>query len=206
MTTAKRPSARSALSAVLVLPLLLTACGGQEPAVDAEELAERTRWMGSDPELVYVTEAAGYEMAQQSVGVYGGDGFSAMYVSQDTGAMFQLSVESGDLAALGCAEPAIPSGSGKITCEQEGELLYRSAGGGHEYARAGEGHVVRVSGARPGTGQDTLRAAAGAARPADDAELDALLPEVPGGGAPVERGDLPPHGDGAPDNSPGLGG
>jgi hypothetical protein len=53
----------------------------------------------------------------------------------------------------------------------------------------------------------TLRKAAEAAHAAGDAELDAVLPtERPGGGAPVERGDLPPVGDGAPDNGVGAGG
>ncbi|MFJ2111865.1 MULTISPECIES: hypothetical protein [unclassified Streptomyces] len=48
--------------------------------------------------------------------------------------------------------------------------------------------------------RDTLRRAAGPARPANDAELDALLPERTAPATPVERGDLSPVGDGAPDN------
>lgn len=54
--------------------------------------------------------------------------------------------------------------------------------------------------------RDTLRSAAQAAHPADDRELDEVLPEKTAPASPVERGDLPPVGDGAPNNDVGVGG
>ncbi|MFE0416557.1 hypothetical protein [Streptomyces tendae] len=55
--------------------------------------------------------------------------------------------------------------------------------------------------------RDVLRAAALAAHRPDAAETDALLPSVePAPATPVERGDLPPFGDGAPDNHVDVGG
>ncbi|CAM5683688.1 hypothetical protein SVIOM342S_06938 [Streptomyces violaceorubidus] len=80
---------------LLLAPLLLTAYGSEKaggpgpsgpasaPAADAGtgELASRAQAMGAAPELVYVTEAAGSTLAQQSVGVLGDEGFSATWVS-----------------------------------------------------------------------------------------------------------------------------
>ncbi|MEV6652070.1 hypothetical protein [Streptomyces sp. NPDC051219] len=69
--------------------------------------------------------------------------------------------------------------------------------------------MVRLSADTARVDRETLRVAARSAHPADEAELDDLLPEAPGaasGGQPVERGDLPPVGDGAPDNEGGTSG
>jgi hypothetical protein len=54
--------------------------------------------------------------------------------------------------------------------------------------------------------RDTLRAAAKAAHLADDQELDEILPHQQASASPVERGDLPAEGDGAPDNEVDVGG
>ncbi|WP_455360249.1 hypothetical protein [Streptomyces sp. SYSU K21746] len=171
------------------------------PSVDRAELEARARAMQSAPELIYVTEVPGYALAKQSVGVSGHDGFQSTYVSR-SGGMITLTVDRGTPAAAGCPQ-----------CERDGELWYRSSSGTHEYARAVAGaearHVVRLSADGARVDRATLRRAAEAAHVADDEELDAVLPEGTGtdtGGQPVERGDLPPEGDGAPDNEVGASG
>ncbi|MDL2080310.1 hypothetical protein QNN03_28085 [Streptomyces sp. GXMU-J15] len=194
---------RGVLSVLLLSSLLLTGCGSEkatdpaadpaaEQAADQAELAARASALGIAPEHVYVTEAPGFTLAQQSVGVLGDDGFSAVYVSRKTGAQLHLSVDRGTMTAETCAEGA------SAPCEKEGDAWYR----GQEYAVPKKGHVVRVSG--EGISRDVLREAAEAVHRPSDAELDTLLPpagERGGGGSePVERGDLPATGDGAPLN------
>ncbi|MGW5637997.1 hypothetical protein [Streptomyces sp. NPDC003832] len=180
-------------SLLLFTSVLLTACGneksGGDPAAAPAEIAARASALGVAPEHVYVTDVPGFTLARQSVGVLGGDGFSAVYVAEDGGAQLQLSVDRGTVTAADCAEGAT------APCEREGEIWYR----GQEYAVPKKGHVVRVGGT--GVPRDVLREAALAVHRPSGAELDALLPEsASAGGAGVERGDLPPVGDGAPDN------
>ncbi|MFF0701299.1 hypothetical protein ACFYVC_13395 [Streptomyces tendae] len=216
---------------VLVLaPLLLTACGSEKagdpgpsasasasapastagPAADPGpgELASRAQAMGVAPELVYVTEAPGFTLAQQSVGVLGDDGFSATWVDGETNALLRLAVDRGTITAGTCTEQPVGDMSGEhTTCERDGGAWYRTGAGRHEYALPEEGHVVRVSAETDAVPRDVLRVAALAAHRPDAAETDALLPSVePAPATPVERGDLPPYGDGAPDNHVDVGG
>ncbi|MGW0462670.1 hypothetical protein [Streptomyces tendae] len=216
---------------VLVLaPLLLTACGSEKagdpgpsasasasapastagPAADPGpgELASRAQAMGVAPELVYVTEAPGFTLAQQSVGVLGDDGFSATWVDGETNALLRLAVDRGTITAGTCPEQPVGDMSGEhTTCERDGGAWYRTGAGRHEYALPEEGHVVRVSAETDAVPRDVLRVAALAAHRPDAAETDALLPSVePAPATPVERGDLPPYGDGAPDNHVDVGG
>ncbi|MFF3848900.1 hypothetical protein [Streptomyces sp. NPDC002328] len=224
---------RLALPAVLLLPLLLTACGTEDagtagatstagaaatadPAdpADPAELNSRAQALGIAPEAVYAVEAPGYTLAQQSVGVIGDDGFSATYVSPKDGTQLQLMVDRAAMTADDCANqapagsPSGPSGT-SAPCVRDGEAWYRSTGGRTEYTVARQEFVIRVGGT--GVPRDVLREAAhGVHRPSAD-ELDALLPPAPEGSGPaattpVERGDLPSEGDGAPRNDVGVGG
>ncbi|CCK26591.1 putative secreted protein [Streptomyces davaonensis JCM 4913] len=186
---------RGVLTTLLLSSLLLTACGSEksaDTAADPAELASRASALGIAPEHVYVTEAPGFTLAQQSVGVIGADGFGAVYVSQENGAQLQLSVDRGTMTAAICAEET------STTCERDGDAWH----GGQEYAIPKKGHVVRVKG--DGIPEDVLREAAQAVHRPSEAELDDLLPaaaaEGGASGGGVERGDLPPAGDGAPDN------
>lgn len=209
-------AARHCLPLVL-LPLLLAGCGTETvssgpapdrtsgPAPDRAGLEARARYMQSAMEHIYVTEVAGYELAKQSVGVSGGDGFSSVYVSK-SGSQIQLEVDRGTLTEANCAQRPVHQADGRpVRCERDGESWYRTAGSRHEYARAQDGHVVRI-GAERTVDRHTLRSAAQAAHPADDRELDEILPEKTAPASPVERGDLPPVGDGAPNNDVGVGG
>lgn len=207
---------------LLLAPLLLTACGSEKAdadpaagpsasateAADRGELDARAQALGVAPELVYVTEAPGFALAQQSVGVLGDDGFSATWVSRETGAHLRLSVDRGSITDATCPEQPVGDMSGeRTTCERDGDVWYRTGAGRHEYAVPEEGHVVRVSGEAEAVPRDVLREAALAAHRPDASEAAALLPSAePAPGAPVERGDLPSFGDGAPDNNVDVGG
>ncbi|MFD8426977.1 hypothetical protein ACFV1R_05155 [Streptomyces coelicoflavus] len=203
------------LPVLLLAPLLLTACGSEKADAGAPsgapgdaELTVRAQAMGVAPELVYVTEAPGFTLAQQSVGVLGDDGFSATWVDGDTNALLRLAVDRGSITAGTCTEQPVGDMSGEhTTCERDGDAWYRTGAGRHEYALPEEGHVVRVSAERDAVPRDVLRAAALAAHRPDAAETDRLLPSAESAPAtPVERGDLPPFGDGAPDNHVDVGG
>lgn len=221
---------------LLLLPLLLVSCGTEEAGAGADtgtgtgtgtegadkgtggsadpadpaELAARAQALGIAPELVYVTEAPGFAVAQQSVGVFGGDGFHTAYFSQKTHAQFELFVDRGTLTAENCPKTQVGQGSGEsVACERDGDAWYRKAGGQHEYAVPRDGHVIRLVGDANRLDRAVLRKAAEATHHPDAAELTDLLPPAPDGAAatePVERGDLPPVGDGAPNNEVGASG
>ncbi|MFE9695575.1 hypothetical protein [Streptomyces sp. NPDC006270] len=192
--------------------------GSAAPAPDRAELEARARAVQTLTEHVWVTEATGYTLARQSVGVIGDDGFASVYTAPD-GGQIQLSVERRPHAEADCGEdPAPPDGQEPlVTCEPDGEQWYRATESGHAYTQERGGLVVTVRGKRADVDRATLRSAARAAHRADDHELDRVLPpaeDAPGqqpsgegsGRQPVERGDLPPVGDGAPNNDVGTSG
>jgi hypothetical protein len=203
----------------LLLPALLAGCGTEQagpgtrpstsPAYDRAELDARVRSSGSAPELVRVTEVPGFTLARQSVGVYGDDGFSAVYWSEKSGAQIRLSVDRGTVTAADCArQPVGDVADEPVTCARDGAAWYRKGPAQHEYALAGKGIVVKVTADVAAVDRRVLRAAAKAVHRPDDAELAAALPPERSGAAtePVERGDLPSEGDGAPNNEVGTSG
>ncbi|MFE9763616.1 hypothetical protein ACFYPC_03610 [Streptomyces sp. NPDC005808] len=189
----------------LLLPALLAGCGTEKAGAgtldpppagpDRAELDARARALQIAPELVYVTEAPGFTLAQQSVGVYGGDGFSSVYWSEKTGGQIHLYVDRGTVTAESCAG-----------CERDGDVWYRGGSGQHEYLLPEKGDVVvRVSADSAMITRAVLRDAATASHRPGNVELAALFPApAPTATAPVERGDLPPVGDGAPNNEVGT--
>ncbi|MEE1757315.1 hypothetical protein [Streptomyces sp. SP18CS02] len=191
---------------LLLLPLIaLTAACGTETAggsaPDRGTLEARAAAAQTRTEHVYVIEADGFELAKQSVGVLGDDGFQSTYVATG-GGRITVSVDRGTVDDGSC--PAIPPVS--RSCEKDGPGWYRSSGAAHEYALTENGLRVQISAESSAVSRDVLRAAAGSAHRADDRELDEVLPEHTAPAGPVERGDLPPVGDGAPDNGVGAGG
>jgi hypothetical protein len=196
-----------------VVTLLSVACGSETAGngVDRAELEARARAAQVAIENVYVTEVPGYEVAKQSVGVLGADGFSATYVKQGTGAQIRLGVDKGSMDAALCPKTPLGVGSGgtdgAVECVADGGSWYRTGGTQHEYATEVDGRLVRLNADTGTVDRATLREAAEAAHAASDAELDAVLPPAQGeAGQPVERGDLPPAGDGAPNNDVGTSG
>ncbi|MBB1244265.1 hypothetical protein GL263_11940 [Streptomyces durbertensis] len=202
VATARRLRFREAAGAVLAV-VALAACGTEVPggSGDGAGADARARAHGVTRDFVYVLRLPGHRVVPQSVGVTGGDGYGAVY-SDQRGATLQLSVDRAVFTTADCAAP--------VVCEEEGKLRYRRTGEQHAYALPEGGHVVTISAPTETVDRALLRRAAESARPASDAEVLDLLPAIGGeGGGPdpaPERGDLPPHGDGAPNNRPGVGG
>ncbi|QCB94797.1 membrane lipoprotein [Cellulomonas shaoxiangyii] len=183
-------------AALVVLPVLLAlgACAGRAGAgpqpttgpAQRAEIAARVEGSGVDPDLVYVTDVDGYTLATQSVGVVGDVGMSAYYVREAGGTVMLATSWDPTPSVAPCAElpdsaPAVPG------CT----------------VRRGDVHVLLQ-------GEDvdaaTLRAAGEAVRVPRADELADLFRDLQVAGPPVERGDLPPHGEGAPVDPPALGG
>lgn len=186
---------------VLLVPALLAlgACAGRAGAegVTTTDPAQPTAiaaWSepaGIAPELVYVTGVEGFELATQSVGVMGDDGMSAAYVRSGGGAVGTVMLTTSRDPApnvVACAE--LPDSS-------EPQPVLRCA------VERGDVHVA-LDGADVEAA--TMRAAAEGVRVPGAEELGHLFADVPTTEVPVERGDLPPNGDGAPLDPPGVGG
>ncbi len=199
--TVLRPGAR--VLAILGISVLgAAALGGCAGEADADgpdggapaEPAEIAPWAepaGIAPELVYVTDVDGFTLVTQAVGVMGDDGFSAMY-SRDGGD----AVATVLLTTSRRANPAVPV-CADLPDDAEPQASVRCS-----VDRGGVAVTLE------GTGVDplTLRAAGEAVRVPSAGELDHLFEEVQVAGPPVERGDLPAEGDGAPIDEPGAGG
>ncbi|NLP85186.1 hypothetical protein HF576_15165 [Microbacterium sp. CFH 90308] len=206
-----RAIAPAALSvAVAVVAVSLGGCASAMPGTDVADpdtIAARASAVGIAPELVYTTEVDGYDLAPQSVGTGAADGMSATWFNQATGAMLTIRTDRGELTAASCAEiPLWDASDAAVTCTEEDGIWHRSGGGVHEYVTVRDGALIMVTGMNNVPSEDLL-AAAEAVHVPSGAELELLfsdLPKVPA--APVERGDLPDNGDGAPIDPVGPGG
>jgi hypothetical protein len=210
-TRSSRTVASAAVTAVLALVVVAlggcaSAASGAGPA-DADAIAARANPVGIAPDLVYTTEVDGYDLAPQSVGTGAADGMSGTWVNGSTGAMLTIRTDHGDLTASSCVEtPLWDAPDEAVTCTDEGGVWHRSGGAIHEYIAVREGALIRVTGMNDAPRADLL-AAAKAVHVPSDSELELLfsdLAETPG--EPVERGDLPENGDGAPIDPTGPGG
>ncbi|WP_236122648.1 hypothetical protein [Cellulomonas palmilytica] len=176
-----RAGVAAGAAAVLVV-LGLAACGSSGVGADTEE---RMAYAGIARDLVYVTDVDGFDVAVQSAGVSGDDGFAAAYV--------------GEGGTLWVRTSRRPAGQVEPCADLDASADVTACEVVHD-----DVHVLLEG---DGVDATTLREAGAAVRPARDGELAQLLAELPAppDGEPVERGDLPP-GDGAPDNSGGQGG
>ncbi|GGH41970.1 hypothetical protein [Microbacterium album] len=210
-STRSARAAASALSAdVALLAVSLSGCASAAPGEDPADLgaiAERANAVGVAPELVYTTELDGYRLAPQSVGVVGAEGLSASWFNEATGAVLTIRSEHGELTAASCPEtPLWDALGGPVTCTEQEGVWHRTLDGTHEYVAVRDGASIRVTGMNNAP-QAELLAAAKAVRVPSEAELEGLFSDAPRHPAgPVERGDLPDHGDGAPIDPSGPGG
>lgn len=181
---------RAALVLVAVtLAAALGSCAGPATPADPAVVATWSEPRGIAADLVYVTDLDGFDLAAQSVGPMGDDGMSAMYVRSDASGIGTVLLTTGR-----AADP--PAGPCADLAESPDPVLRCAVarGGAHVLL---EGESVEAA---------TLRAAAEAVRVPGEDELGALFAELPAPDAPVERGDLPPAGDGAPVDPPAAGG
>ena len=191
---------RWSTTALVCLPVVVVVSGcasvlGSGPA-DPSDIAAKAEPQGIAPDLVYVTEIDGFEPNPMSVGVLGNDGFSAMYSGEVDGGFGTVMLTSwhsedpaSDPAAEPCADLADTSGPTlSCTVSPADDVVVLLAGDNVDAA--------------------LLRDAGAAVRVPTSEELDVLFSDAPPPltGDPVERGDLPEVGDGAPRDAPGAGG
>ncbi|WP_019179667.1 hypothetical protein [Microbacterium yannicii] len=205
-----RAIASVVVTAAVVLTVSLGGCASVEPgmgAADPHSIAERASAVGIAPELVYTTTVDGYSLAPQSVGPGADDGMSATWYNESTGAMVTIRTDRGELTAASCVEtPLWDAPADPVTCTDEDGVWHRSGGGVDEYIAVRDDVLIQVTGMNNAPPAELL-AAAKAVRVPSDAELELLFSDVPDvPAAPVERGDLPDTGDGAPVDPVGPGG
>jgi hypothetical protein len=176
-------------------------------AADPDAIAEVAAGAGIAPELVFTTEVDGYDLAPQSVGPGAADGMTATWFNNGTGATLTIRTDAGELTGASCAAtPLWDAPDEAVTCTYEDGIWHRSGGGIHEYIAVRDGALIRVTGMDDASQEDLL-AAATAVRVPSEAELELLFSDLPpSSGQPVERGDLPENGDGAPIDPTGPGG
>lgn len=180
-----------------------TASAAPDPAV----LAARAATAQVPLEKVYVADVPGFRLAVQSVGPVDEDGFQSS-ATDAHGAIVRLTVDDrAPLTASTCSAVPLGDDSGSVHCTAEkGGLWYLTAGGRHAYVRQQGALRVTLAAPAQGVSRARLRDAVRAAHRADPAELDRTLPAPTAFPSPVERGDLPPVGDGAPLNEVGASG
>ncbi|MFI9550924.1 hypothetical protein [Nonomuraea endophytica] len=103
-------------SLVALLALLLLSGCGSSPALSQSVIDQATR-QGVAPELMFVVELPGFQLAEQSVGAVGEDGFGAVYTSTD-GRQVESRVDRTPYRCVGTCErdgdgaPIQPTGPG----------------------------------------------------------------------------------------------
>lgn len=199
-------SARTAGSAAIIGVVLLLATGCASGPASSARIAEVAGAQGIAPELVFTTAVEGYDLAPQSVGSSGNDGMSATWFNAGTSGMLTIRTDRGTVTPETCAaQPLDEAPDQVVTCADEDGVWHRSAGEVHEFIAVRDDALIRVTGA--GAPAEDLRAAAEAVRVPSADELVALFSDAPRGPAvPVERGDIPENGDGAPIDPTGPGG
>ncbi len=186
---------------VALLGLVVSGCGSE--ASLGQSVLDQVRRQGAAPELIYALDLPGYQLAEQSAGVIGNDGFGAFYFSGS--ARVQLRVDRGTFSDALCADTPLMDAepaSAPVRCERDEVGWYRSGGGRHEYTAVRADHFIRLNGGIGEVDRTVLKAAVAGARHAVPDGSGTSSPP-PG---PVERGDLPTSGDGAPNNEVGPGG
>ncbi|WP_214408997.1 hypothetical protein [Sphaerisporangium fuscum] len=189
------------LMTILVVLAVLSGCGSQGALSQAA--IDQARRQGVAPDLIYVVDLPGYELAEQSIGGVGEEGFGAYYVSSG-GKQVYLHVDRGSFSDARCAATPIADADppdAPVRCDHDEVGWYRQGGGRQEYVVVQGDHYIKLSGRVADLDRAALKAAVAGARPATGTGTPAPPPP-----SPVERGDLLTNGDGAPDNGVGPGG
>lgn len=177
-----------AFAAVPALALLLAACASGPASRDS--IAEVSEPAGIAADLVYIADVDGFDLIPETVGPFGSDGMSAIW-----------SRSGGDgYAVVTLTTDRIPDPDA-VPCDELGE------GAGAVELRCGV-VVDGVHATLRGEGIDgaLLRAVAETVHVPSEGELSRLFAGLPVPEGPIERGDLPAEGDGAPNNDVGVGG
>ncbi|WP_204285833.1 hypothetical protein [Microbispora amethystogenes] len=180
----------------------LSACGSIRASSGVD--MGRLRALGVAPDLVYLVDLPEYEMAEQSMGGVGEEGFGVFYTAPG-GRQVELRVDRGSFGDDVCRSTPINLATppdALVLCIHDDVGWYRMAGDRHEYVALRGDVLVKLSGGVTDVSRAALKAAvAGAHRAVGDGKAGTTPPRVP-----VERGDLPTAGDGAPGGEVGPGG
>ncbi|NJP92893.1 hypothetical protein HCN51_26150 [Nonomuraea sp. FMUSA5-5] len=178
--------ASRSLATLVAAALVVAGCGSG--AALSQEVIDRARTQGVAPELMYVVDLPGFELAEQSVGGVGEDGFGAVYTGPG-GEQVELRVDRTPYECVG-------------TCERDdGGGWYTVHEGRQAYVAVRKDHYVKLVCPVGQVDRAVLKRAAEGARPAvGDGGTPAPPPSL------VRRGDLPENGDGAPIQRTGPGG
>ncbi|MEV7969305.1 hypothetical protein AB0O34_25455 [Sphaerisporangium sp. NPDC088356] len=159
---------RRVISLSLLGLVLVSGCGAGVTLSPAQ--LDDLRSEGVAPDMIYLVDLPGYELAEQSMSVYNREGFQAYYFSAE-GRQVWFGVDRGHFSDAVCAakplhdaEPLIPPDS----CEYDEAGWYRTSGGRHEYAAVDEGHVIRISGLKADVNRASLKEAITGARHATE--------------------------------------
>ncbi|SDH14705.1 hypothetical protein [Nonomuraea jiangxiensis] len=181
---------------LLALLALITLSGCGSGSALSQAAIDQAARQGVAPDLMYVVDLPGYELAEQSVGAVNEEGFGAVYTAAG-GKQVELRVDRPPYKCVG-------------TCERDGDGWYTEHEDRQEYVAVRTDHYVRLVAPAGQVDRAVLKEAAEGARPAVGDGTPA--PDERGDGtpapprSPVERGDLPENGDGAPIQPTGAGG
>ncbi|UIN30965.1 hypothetical protein [Microbacterium binotii] len=202
---ASRPLLGVWVALVTVVAAGCATSAGNPASVDA--ISERVGGVGISADLVFTTAVPGYTLAPQSVGVSNEEGMSATWIRDGSGAMISLRTQRGGMTAETCAAlPMWDDPEAPVTCTEEDGIWHRERNGAHEDIVVRAGATVRIIGSTGATA-DEIDAAAKAVHVPSSTELDHMFSDTPRTPpTPVERGDLPENGDGAPIQPSGSGG
>ncbi|WP_248965184.1 hypothetical protein [Sphaerisporangium perillae] len=183
---------------LLVIPgfALLSGCGAAVTLGPAQ--FDTLRSQGVSPDLVYVVDLPGYELAKESVSVYNDEGFQTYYISAE-GRQLWFGVDRGAFSDALCQVRPLHDAEAldaPVSCERDDVGWYRTSGEHHEYVAMEDDHVLRLGGLREDVERVALKEAMASARHAFHAGTPSA-PATPAdpSSAPAPRTGLPPPGD-----------
>ncbi|QYJ04011.1 hypothetical protein KUV85_17070 [Nocardioides panacisoli] len=196
---------RSATAVAALCLFVLTSCGERPSAASTEDgpaplsdaTVERVLAQGVDPALVHTIDLPGFTLVEHSAGVVGDADYGAFYAAEPPTDPVWFEVAAGGFGGQRCrTQPLVTPSTAPLDvaeCRPDGDDgWYRVGGDRHEYVLEARGHHLRLSAPTGAIDRATMRSALVGAR--DRAGNQ----PVPAPSTPVERGDLPSTGDGAP--------
>jgi hypothetical protein len=208
-TVAARASLRRMLRylRIVTIAALLTtagACGSGSAPPLSDDTYQRLMDYGVDPALVYVVDVPGFTLLEQSAGVIGDSDYGANY-RRDDGALLELNVSKRQVTSCPTDPIFVHLGGEQddvTDCEADSHGWYRTGLKRHEYVVMNDAAQLRLSAPRDAVDRATLTKVLLGATHQDGSQFSPTPPPT----APISRGDIPRHGDGAPIDPTGPGG
>lgn len=194
------------LRIVTIAALLTTAgaCGSESASPLSDDTYQRLMDYGVDPALVYVVDVPGFTLVEQSAGVIGDSDYGAAY-RRDDGALVWFDAKKQQV--ISCpTEPIFVNAGGEqddvTDCESDSHGWYRTGRNRHEYVVMNGTAKLSLNAPLDAVDRATLTKVLLGAVHQDGKGISPAPPPT----APISRGDIPKHGDGAPVDPTGPGG